>query len=83
LPRFFFFQGVVQLSGDWPNAASLTGNQRRLWEGAVFALPGLLLMFTFSGAISRRDRHRELGTLNPRLIQYLCLSMNLFAVCSE
>lgn len=31
-------------------------------EGAVFALFGLLLAFTFSGAISRYDQHRQLVT---------------------
>ena len=29
-------------------------------EGAVFALFGLLLAFTFSGAISRYDDHRKI-----------------------
>ena len=31
-------------------------------EGAVFALFGLLLAFTFSGATARYDRHRQLAT---------------------
>jgi len=46
-------------------------------EGAVFALFGLLLAFTFSGAISRYDQHRQLVTQEANDIgtAYLRLSL--------
>src|SRR5450631_2249970 len=37
-----------------------TETQSSAIEGAVFALFGLLLAFTFSGAVARYDAHREL-----------------------
>jgi hypothetical protein len=46
-------------------------------EGAVFALFGLLLAFTFSGAVSRFDAHRQLVTQEANAIgtAYLRLSL--------
>ena len=37
-----------------------TESQSNAIEGALFALFGLLLAFTFSGAVDRYDAHREL-----------------------
>lgn len=46
-------------------------------EGAVFALFGLLLAFTFSGAVSRYDRHRQLVTEEVNDIGTAYLRLNL------
>jgi hypothetical protein len=46
-------------------------------EGAVFALFGLLLAFTFSGATSRYDRHRQLVTEETNDIGTAYLRLNL------
>src|SRR5579859_2282036 len=48
-------------------------------EGAVFALFGLLLAFTFSGAISRFDTHRELVTQETNDIGTAYLRVSLVA----
>lgn len=48
-------------------------------ESAVFALFGLLLAFTFSGAISRFDTHRELVTQETNDIGTAYLRVSLVA----
>jgi hypothetical protein len=47
-------------------------------EGAVFALFGLLLAFTFSGAVTRYDAHREL-VLQESNVGTACLRLDLLA----
>lgn len=46
-------------------------------EGAVFGLFGLLLAFTFSGAVSRFDRHRQLLTEETNAIGTAYLRLDL------
>ena len=48
-------------------------------EGAVFALFGLLLAFTFSGAVSRYDAHRQLVTQETNDIGTAYLRLSLLA----
>jgi len=52
-------------------------------EGAVFALFGLLLAFTFSGAISRYDEHKKLGTEEANDIGTAYLRLSLLPADSQ
>lgn len=51
---------VLQQLGHGLRLRRQTAAQSSAIEGAVFALFGLLLAFTFSGAVARYDAHREL-----------------------
>jgi hypothetical protein len=51
---------VLQQLGHGLRLRRQTAPQSSAVEGAVFALFGLLLAFTFSGAVARYDAHREL-----------------------
>lgn len=51
---------VLQQVGHTLRLRRKTAPQSTAVEGAVFALFGLLLAFTFSGAVARYDAHREL-----------------------
>src|SRR5580658_6182907 len=51
---------VLQQLGHGLRLRRQTAPQSTAIEGAVFALFGLLLAFTFSGAVARYDAHRQL-----------------------
>ena len=75
---FFLFPAMVVLleAGRMLRRRRATEGSNSV-EGAVFALFGLLLAFTFSGAISRYDQHRQLVTQETNDIgtAYLRLSL--------
>jgi hypothetical protein len=52
-------------------------------EGAVFALFGLLLAFTFSGAVERFDKHRELIAEETNAISTAYLRLDLLPKNSQ
>jgi hypothetical protein len=52
-------------------------------EGAVFALFGLLLAFTFSGAVERYDRHRELLVEETNAIGVAYLRLDLLPPAAQ
>src|SRR5271154_7602118 len=52
-------------------------------EGAVFALFGLLLAFTFSGAVARYDAHRELVIDECNAIETAYLRLDLLPPQSQ
>jgi hypothetical protein len=56
-----------------------TAPQSAAIEGAVFALFGLLLAFTFSGAVSRYDAHRALVVEESNDIGTAYLRLDLLA----
>jgi hypothetical protein len=59
---FFLFPAMIVLQqlGHGLRLRRQTAPQSSAVEGAVFALFGLLLAFTFAGAVTRYDAHREL-----------------------
>lgn len=52
-------------------------------EGAVFALFGLLLAFTFSGAVARYDAHRQLVVQESNAIRVAYLRLDLLPAQSQ
>ena len=52
-------------------------------EGAIFALFGLLLAFTFSGAVERYDRHRQLLTEETNAIGTAYLRLDLLPLAAQ
>jgi FtsH-binding integral membrane protein len=62
LDAFFLLPAMIVLQqlGHGLRLRRQTAPQSSAVEGAVFALFGLLLAFTFSGAVTRYDKHREL-----------------------
>jgi FtsH-binding integral membrane protein len=56
-----------------------TAPQSAAIEGAVFALFGLLLAFTFSGAVARYDAHRQLVVEERNDIGTAYLRLDLLA----
>jgi hypothetical protein len=52
-------------------------------ESAIFALFGLLLAFTFSGAVERYDRHRELIVEETNAIDVAYLRLDLLAPAAQ
>jgi len=52
-------------------------------EGAIFALFGLLLAFTFSGAVERYDRHRELLVEETNAIGTAYLRLDLLPPAAQ
>ncbi len=59
---FYLLPAMIALQqlGHGLRLRRTTSPQSNAIEGAVFALFGLLLAFTFSGAVARYDAHREL-----------------------
>ncbi len=62
LDAFFLLPAMIALQqiGHGLRLRRTTSPQSNAIEGAVFALFGLLLAFTFSGAVARYDAHREM-----------------------
>src|SRR4026209_34949 len=52
-------------------------------EGAIFALLGLLVAFTFSGAASRLDARRQLIVEEPNDIGPACLRLRFLPVSAQ
>ncbi|MBN9617212.1 MAG: hypothetical protein BGO25_20075 [Acidobacteriales bacterium 59-55] len=52
-------------------------------EGAIFALFGLLLAFTFSGAVNRYDAHRQLVVQETNAIRTAYLRLDLLPAQSQ
>src|SRR5438270_6847164 len=52
-------------------------------ENAIFALFGLLLAFTFSGAVERYDRHRELIVEETNAIDVAYLRLDLLPPAAQ
>jgi hypothetical protein len=70
---------VLQQLGHGLRLRRQTSPQSSAIEGAVFALFGLLLAFTFSGAVERYDVHRELVTEERNAIETAYLRLDLLA----
>lgn len=68
---------VLQQLGHSFRLRRQTAPQSSAVEGAVFALFGLLLAFTFSGAVARYDAHRELVTEERNYIETAYLRLDL------
>ena len=68
---------VLQQLGHGLRLRRETAPQSSAVEGAVFALFGLLLAFTFSGAVARYDAHRELVTEERNDIETAYLRLDL------
>jgi hypothetical protein len=68
---------VLQQLGHGLRLRRQTAPQSSAIEGAVFALFGLLLAFTFSGAVTRYDVHRELVTDERNAIETAYLRLDL------
>jgi hypothetical protein len=68
---------VLQQLGHGLRLRRQTAPQSSAIEGAVFALFGLLLAFTFSGAVARYDAHRELVIEERNDIETACLRLDL------
>jgi hypothetical protein len=68
---------VLQQLGHGLRLRRQTAPQSSAVEGAVFALFGLLLAFTFSGAVARYDAHRELVTEERNYIETAFLRLDL------
>jgi hypothetical protein len=70
---------VLQQLGHGLRLRRQTSPQSSAIEGAVFALFGLLLAFTFSGAVERYDVYRELVTEERNAIETAYLRLDLLA----
>jgi hypothetical protein len=68
---------VLQQLGHGFRLRHKTAPQSAAIEGAVFALFGLLLAFTFSGAVTRYDAHRELAVEESNDIEIAYLRLDL------
>src|SRR6202046_4460187 len=68
---------VLQQLGHGFRLRRQTAPQSSAIEGAVFALFGLLLAFTFSGAVARYAAHRELVTDERNAIETAYLRLDL------
>jgi hypothetical protein len=68
---------VLQQAGHGLRLRPQTAPQSTAVEGAVFALFGLLLAFTFSGAVARYDAHRELAIEERNDIEKAYLRLDL------
>ncbi len=74
---------VLQQLGHGLRLRRQTAPQSTAVEGAVFALFGLLLAFTFSGAVARYDAHRELVADERNAIETAYLRLDLLAPASQ
>jgi hypothetical protein len=74
---------VLQHLGHGLRLRRQTAPQSTAVEGAVFALFGLLLAFTFSGAVTRYDAHRELVIEERNDIETAYLRLDLLAHQSQ
>jgi hypothetical protein len=74
---------VLQQLGHGLRLRRQTAPQSSAVEGAVFALFGLLLAFTFSGAVTRYDAHRELVIEERNDIEKAYLRLDLLAHQSQ
>ena len=76
---FFLLPAMIALEqlGHGLRLRRQTAPQSGAVEGAVFALFGLLLAFTFSGAVARYDAHRELVTEERNDIETAYLRLDL------
>jgi hypothetical protein len=70
---------VLQQLGHGLRLRRQTAPQSSAVEGAVFALFGLLLAFTFSGAVARYDAHRELVAEERNDIEKAYLRVDLLS----
>jgi hypothetical protein len=68
---------VLQQMGHGLRLRRTASPQSNAIEGAVFALFGLLLAFTFSGAVARYDAHRELVSEERNAIGTAYLRLDL------
>ncbi len=71
---------VLQQLGHGLRLRRQTAPQSSAVEGAVFALFGLLLAFTFSGAVARYDAHRELVTRSATTLR---LPISVWICCQR
>jgi hypothetical protein len=76
LPLFFAMLLLTEL-GRQLHARSPDHKSSSAIEGAIFGLFGLLLAFTFSGAIGRYDTHRKLVTEEANDISAAYLRLDL------
>jgi hypothetical protein len=74
---------VLQQLGHGLRLRRQTAPQSSAIEGAVFALFGLLLAFTFSGAVARYDVHRELVIDERNAIETAYLRLDLLPPASQ
>jgi len=74
---------VLQQLGHGLRLRRQTAPQSSAIEGAVFALFGLLLAFTFSGAVARYDVHRELVIDERNAIETAYLRLDLLPPQSQ
>jgi hypothetical protein len=70
---------VLQQLGHGLRLRRQTAPQSSAVEGAVFALFGLLLAFTFSGAVTRYDAHRDLVIEERNDIEKAYLRLDLLS----
>src|ERR1700678_2199115 len=85
LAAFFLLPAMIVLQqlGHGLRLRRQTAPQSSAVEGAVFALFGLLLAFTFSGAVARYDAHRELVTEERHDIETAYLRLDLLPPQSQ
>ena len=74
---------VLQQLGHGLRLRRQTAPQSSAIEGAVFALFGLLLAFTFSGAVARYGVHRELVIDEYNAIETAYLRLDLLPPQSQ
>ena len=81
---FFCFRSCsFCLSLDGAFASSQGSAESTAIEGAIFALFGLLLAFTFSGAAARYDTHRELMVEETNAIGTAYLRLDLLPPAAQ
>jgi hypothetical protein len=74
---------VLQQLGHGLRLRRKTAPQSSAVEGAVFALFGLLLAFTFSGAVARYDAHRQLVFEERNDIETAYLRLDLLSTQNQ
>src|SRR5215469_3486119 len=85
IPLFFAMAILLEVGRRLRARSNLTldGPGFAAIEGAVFALLGLLLAFTFSGAISRYDTHRDLILEEANDIGSVYLRLDLLSPAAQ